>query len=101
MKKQKDLKFPFRCGTVKRPSQKRIQKTACRKMESFHVIPAYLKLFPHWHTITVLFKFLHIVIWKFFMLQYLQKIHLTHRPIKHVDHELDSKVPFIPQKIKI
>lgn len=101
MKKNKDSTFRFRWGTVRVPSTKRIDRVRSRSMESFHVLPAYLRLFPYWRTGFTLFKFVYVVIKKFFMIQYLQKIHLTHRPVKHVDHALDQKVPFRPEKIKI
>ncbi|WP_318743108.1 hypothetical protein [Treponema sp.] len=42
----------------------------------------------------MLFRFLGIVLHKFFFLQYFEKIHIYKIPVKSVDHELDTKVPF-------
>ncbi|MBO4404697.1 MAG: hypothetical protein J5780_05130 [Treponema sp.] len=70
-------------------------------MKDFSVMPVYLIVPFSIYSSSVTFRFLHTVITKFFMSQYLQKLHITHRKIKHVDHELDWKIPFRPDKAKI
>lgn len=93
--------FPFKKGIAKKPSEKRIKKFSSRKMKSFNVMFAYLTIPTTRATRVIFFKFIHTVITRFFLIQYFQKIHFTKRPLKNVDHELDEKVPFRPEKIKI
>ena len=45
-------------------------------------------------------KFLLTVAYKFFGIQYLEKFHILHIPVRHVDHKLDNCVPFKPGVIR-
>lgn len=92
--------FPYRQGTAKAPSEKRIRKFAGRPLKSFNVLYAYATLpIGHILGLPAIASYIFVVANKFFMLQYLQKIHIFHFPVKHVDNELDQKVPFRPDHI--
>jgi hypothetical protein len=70
-------------------------------MKSFHVFKCYATI-PFWpRTIPVLYPFLKTVITDFFLLQFLEKWHILHIPIIHVDNPLDDKVPFTPHRVSI
>ena len=88
------MKYPFRFGKAKKPSEKRIKKWGGKHMTEYNVMFSYMTIPLRIPCGPSLFKFLHYVIWKFFMPQYFQKIHLRHSPVKHVDHLLDEKVPY-------
>lgn len=97
--KNKDLKYPYRCGRVKAASKKRIKKVSGRKTMSFSVTRAVFTAFSRFSIIGTSIKLLHVIIHDFFLLQFFRKFNLTKIPIKHVDHELDTKVPFEPQRV--
>ncbi len=102
MKKNKDPKYPFRQGIAKQPSEKRIEKVKGRKLADFHFMTAYATLPWNHYGFGPVFGFAFgPVIWKFFVPQFLEKIHLAHYPVKHVDHALDEKVPFKPEHLHI
>ncbi|MCQ2240396.1 hypothetical protein [Treponema sp.] len=65
-----------------------------RKLTSFSVMRAYANVILGIRGLFFLLPYLGTVIWKFFLLQYLQKIHLRRIEITSVDHELDTTVPF-------
>ena len=65
-----------------------------RRLDTFNPIRAYIHILFSFKGVVVLFKFLGIVLHKFFFLQYFEKIHIYRIPVKSVDHELDTKVPF-------
>ncbi len=94
-------RYPFRKFHVRKPSQERIDETKKRDMASFHYIHAYLTVPWILFSTHSVFSFIHSVIFKFFLVQYFQKIKLTRYPIKHVDHELDEKIPFRPDFLKV
>ncbi|MBP5357744.1 MAG: hypothetical protein J6Y69_00980 [Treponema sp.] len=88
------MKYPFRFGKAKKPSEKRIKKWGGKHMTEYNVMFSYMTIPFRFPSSFTLFKFLHYVVWKFFMPQYFKKIHLRHTPVKHVDHQLDEKVPY-------
>ena len=45
-------------------------------------------------------KFIFTIIKDFFLLQALQKLHLTKRPVINVETNIDSKIPFKPEHVK-
>ena len=96
-----DPKYPFRKAVAKPAPLWRIEKYSKWDLKDFKVIHAYTTLFFRPASYKETFSFIWSVITQFFLLQYFQKIRLTHYPIKHVDHELDEKVPFRPEKIKV
>ena len=93
------MRWPYRFGKVKHPSEKRISKVRGKKLADFNVLYAYVTIPFRIPSIFVLPPFLHTVIWYFFLPQYFRKIKLTRTPIKHVDHALDEKVPFRPDYV--
>lgn len=72
-----------------------------RKLTSFNVAGAYLNVIFSFRGLRFLLPYLGAVIWKFFLFQYFQKIHLRHVKVTNVDHELDSTVPFKEEYIGI
>lgn len=98
-KKEKDDRFPFRIGTVKKPSQKRIDSVKNRALSSFNVLYCYVTMLPQPVSLCATLSFVKSVILHFFLPQYFQKIRLAHYPVKSVDHALDQKVPFKPEHI--
>ncbi|MBQ0039670.1 MAG: hypothetical protein KBS64_04525 [Treponema sp.] len=65
-----------------------------RKIRSYNPVWAYIYTLLHPVGAFSLIRYLVIVIYKFFLLQYFEKFHLYRIPVKNVDHQLDSTVPF-------
>lgn len=80
---------------------KRIAKVSGRPLKNFHVIKCYLNIPFRLTTIPVIYPFFLTVINDFFAIQFLEKIHILHIPIIHVDHPLDDKVPFEPKRVTV
>ena len=95
--KEENLKYKFKIKNAKKPSQKKIKKTLGRTLKSFNVLYAYAMFIFHWTGLKYFAVFILNVIQKFFIVQYLEKFHIIHIPVKRVDHKLDSKIPFKPE----
>lgn len=80
-------------------TEKRIKKVAGRPLSSFSVLPAYPNLFFRPRAIGTTASFFKSVIAVFFVLQFGKKWGFLHIPVVHVDHPLDKKIPFLPQKV--
>ncbi len=78
---------------------KRIAKVSGRPLASFKVAKCYMNIPFRFTTIPVVYPFFATVINDFFLLQFLEKWHIIHIPIIHVDHPLDKKVPFTPERV--
>ncbi len=72
-----------------------------RSIWSFCVARCYLTLFVFPSSAGPAWSFIWTVAVKFFIPQYLEKIHLLRVPIKHVDHALDDRVPFKPAYLPV
>ena len=96
------IKYPFRKGIAKKPSQKRIDKVKNRDLSSFHYMTSYLTIPWNKYGFGPVVGFVFgPVVFKFFLPQFLQKIHIFKKPVKHVDHKLDETVPFKPEHIGV
>lgn len=65
-----------------------------RPLRSFGVAKCYLTLFVLPVSARAAWTFIGTVALKFFIAQYLEKLHILRVPVKHVDHSLDDRVPF-------
>ncbi len=95
--KKENTEYKFKIKNAKKPAQKRIKKTFGRTLKSFNVLYAYAMFTFHWTGLKYFAVFILNVIQKFFIVQYLEKFHIIHIPVKKVDHRLDSKIPFKPE----
>lgn len=81
--------------------EKRIERLKNRTLKSFSPWLAY----PHnvFHPIAVFtnFRTFAVIFREFFLIQFLEKFGILKIPVVHVDHPLDEKIPFIPQKIGV
>ena len=75
--------------------------SSVKPLKSYSPLIAYRTLLFRPSTCGTIFKYLYVVVKDFFLLQFLQAVHITHRPVIHVDHPLDDKIPFTPSKIDI
>ncbi len=98
-KKEENKKYKFKIGEAKKPSEKRILKVKGKSLKSFNVLFAYIAFLTRFMGLKTFSIFIFNVLQKFFFIQYFQKFHILHIPCKNVDHELDEKVPFCPEKI--
>ncbi|MGN0728638.1 hypothetical protein [Treponema sp.] len=92
--KSENSKYKFKLKNAKKPGMKKIKKTLGRPLTSFNVLYAYAMFTFHWTGLKYFAILIANVIQKFFIVQYLEKFHIIHIPIKNVDHEIDSKIPF-------
>lgn len=95
------MKYPFKRGQVRPASQKRIDSVSGRDLITFSVAVCYLTIPFRFKNIPTLCKFFPTIINEFFLIQFLQKIHILHIPVTYVDHPLDEKVPFEPERVNV
>ena len=93
--------YPYRKGKVRPPSERRVRKTASRPLSSFNVMLCYATMFTTPPSAAASFRYVATAAFKFFIFQYMEKLHLLHIPVKHVDHALDSRIPFRPDSLHI
>lgn len=67
-----------------------------RTLRSFGVARCYLTLFVMPPSAAAAWSFIWTVATKFFIPQYLEKLHIMRVRVKHVDHPLDGRIPFDP-----
>lgn len=72
-----------------------------KTLKSFNPLVAYAGVLFAPRTVFTNFRCFGTIIREFFFLQYLEKIHILHIPVVHVDHPLDKKIPFTPSKVSI
>lgn len=72
-----------------------------RPLKSFNPLAAYAGALFAPRTVFTNFRCFSTIIREFFLLQYLEKIHILHIPVVHVDHPLDKKIPFTPSKVGV
>lgn len=72
-----------------------------KNLRSFSVLRAYLTLPFHPRAVSAVYPLFHVIIKDFFLLQFLEKWHILKIPVVHVDHPLDKKVPFTPERVGI
>lgn len=100
---QQMQQYPYRVKNEKipSPSQQRINKVSQKSIFTFNVLEAYFCVPFRFRAIPVLAGLLKTVINRFFAIQFLRKLNIIKTPVTHVDHELDDKVPFEPQRVGI
>lgn len=81
--------------------EKRIARVAGKAPTEFSVMTSYRVLLTHPHTCRTSMRFFISVIRNYFFRQFFNKWHITHVPVIHVDHPLDKRVPFLPEKVGI
>ncbi|MBQ6057751.1 MAG: hypothetical protein IJJ70_09555 [Treponema sp.] len=79
--------------------EKREQKIAARPIKSFSVARVYLNVLGRPSTIPTAYKFLFTVIKNYLGTQFFQKWGIYKIPVVKVDHPLDKKIPFTPEKV--
>lgn len=72
-----------------------------KPLSSCSIFKAYITVPFHWSAFKVLLKYLKTVIFDFFLLQFSVKFGWRKIPVLSVDHELDTKVPFVPEKVEV
>ncbi len=72
-----------------------------KTLKSFNPLVAYAGVLFGPPSFITNFKCFATIIKDFFILQYLEKFHIFHIPVISVDHPLDKKIPFLPEKIDI
>lgn len=81
--------------------EKRDLKYLRKSTWEFSAIRPYFIILSRPKTFKAGWRFIFTVIKNFFIIQELQVLHITHRPVIKVDHRLDEKIPFDPSKIDI
>ncbi len=72
-----------------------------KPLKTFNPLVAYFGVLFGPPSFIANFKCFITILKEFFFLQYLEKFHVIHIPIVHVDHPLDQKIPFTPAKVSI
>lgn len=74
-------------------------QSSFRPISSYSVLPAYFTLPFRRCSINVAFTLIRTVLHDFFWLQFSVKFGLKKIEVINVDHPLDAKVPFVPEKV--
>ena len=72
-----------------------------KPLKSFNPLVAYAGVLFGPPSFITNFKCFATILKEFFFLQYFEKFHILHISVVHVDHPLDKKIPFTPEKVKI
>lgn len=72
-----------------------------KPLKSFNPLVAYAGVLFGPPSFITNFKCFATILKEFFFLQYFERFHILHIPVVHVDHPLDKKIPFTPEKVKI
>ncbi|MCR4822531.1 MAG: hypothetical protein K5873_06630 [Treponema sp.] len=72
-----------------------------KALKSFNPLTAYAGVLLGPPALITNFKCFATILKEFFFLQFFEKFHIVHIPVVHVDHPLDQKIPFTPQKVSI
>lgn len=86
--------YRFKKYNVKPAKQKRIDKVSKKQMKEFSSTKWFFTVCWPFPGFFMTIKYLAVVSWKFFLLEYFQLLHIFRLPVKHVDHKLDESVPF-------
>ncbi len=70
-----------------------------RPINSFSCVAPYFYMPLYPGTAKHAWKYIFTILKDFFILQHLQKFHITKRRVINVDTAIDEKIPFVPQKI--
>ena len=81
--------------------EKRIEKCSGKRLRDFNPLLAYVHHVFHPIAIFTNFRTFAVIIREFFLLQFLEKFRIIKIPVVNVEHELDKKVPFVPEKVSI
>lgn len=84
---------------MKMTLQNRCQKYSSVPLNKFSNLAPYFFLTLRPCTARQAWKFIFTIIKDFFLLQHLQKLHITKRPVVNVDTEIDEKIPFTPSYV--
>lgn len=94
MNQTAELNYQFRKYKVKKPSQRRINRVKDKPLAKFPGALSYFTIPFLPFSFKPFFSFLGRMLRSFIFMQYFEKWHILHIPVKHVDHKLDEKVPF-------
>ncbi len=96
-----DSVFPYRRLGVKKPTGRGLRKVKDKSLTDFNPLFVYFTLPFCPASSGPVFSLIHTIVWKFFLAQYFKKLGLRRTPLKHVDHLLDTKVPFHSEYVYI
>lgn len=88
-------------GLPVKVSERRAKKVAGKPLKKFGVLRVYLTLLTNPATIGVSYKFLWTVFKNYLGTQFLEKWGIYKIPIVRVDHPLDKRIPFVPEKVSV
>ena len=72
-----------------------------KPLKSFNPLVAYAGVLFGPPSFITNFKCFATILKEFFFLQYFEKFHILHIPVISVDHPLDKKIPFTPEKVSV
>ena len=96
-----EMKYPYRWKKNLKVKKNGIKNTRGKHMNEFSGFYMTMKSIAHPRAFVAMMNFLLKMTNLFFFPQHFQRMHILHRPIKHVDHSLDEKVPFRTDKLSI
>ena len=86
---------------MKKNDQIRIENYSKLPMKKFSKVAPFLFLTLRPCTAKKAWGLIFTILRDFFLLQHLQKLHITKRPVLNVETEIDDKIPFSPSYVSI
>lgn len=96
-----EMKYPYRHGKTLKVAKHGIEKTTGKTLTTFKGFYMTMRCVAHPKAFFALMRFLLNMAGLFFFPQHFRKWHLLKTPIKHVDHAIDEKIPFRPNKYPV
>ena len=75
------------------------KKDQHRPISSYSSVTPFFYMPVRLSTARHAWKYIFTILKDFFVLQHLQRFHITNRRVINVDTEIDEKIPFVPQRI--
>lgn len=82
-------------------TEERIKKTSGKPLSHFSVFWSYINIPFRPRTFKPALRLFKSIMAVFFFLQFGKKFGFLKIPVMHVDHPLDKRIPFLPQKVDI
>lgn len=84
---------------LKSDNKKDMKKVSAKPIQSYSKVAPFFFLTTRPRTAHYAWKYIFTILKDFFLIQQLQKLHFTKRPVINVETDIDDKIPFLPDHV--
>ena len=84
---------------LKSDNKKDMKKVSAKPIQSYSKVAPFFFLTTRPRTAHYAWKYIFTILKDFFLIQQLQKLHFTKRPVINVETDIDDKIPFVPDHV--